>query len=187
MPYYEFILIVSFWNWYKSLFKFEHSILKHPSWASIAVLYHPYLFLKPPMVGTLMKIYCTSRRGLHIAFSDDWIENRSLAIALLKPTAGILQTDRMILLIVCPFPYPSLHAPDLPPQTQQFKPLDRYRHSSIPFPFYFKTTSANCFSLLSPFYQNVEERFYVILSTYVKIQDILSLSNIFIQHLSIRI
>lgn len=37
-----------------------------------------------------MKIYCTFRRGLHVAFSDDWIENRSPAIALLEPTAGDL-------------------------------------------------------------------------------------------------
>lgn len=36
-----------------------------------------------------MKIYCASRRGLHVAFSDDWIENRSPAIALLEPTVGI--------------------------------------------------------------------------------------------------
>lgn len=32
----------------------------------------------------LMKVYCTFCHGLHIAFSDDWIENRSSTIALLE-------------------------------------------------------------------------------------------------------
>lgn len=41
-----------------------------------------------------MKIYCTFRRGLHVAFSDDWIENRSLPIALLQPTVGGDLADR---------------------------------------------------------------------------------------------
>jgi hypothetical protein len=52
-----------------------------------------------------MKIYCTSRRGLHVAFSDNWIENRSPAIALLKPTAGHLadrQNDTSYRLLVLP-------------------------------------------------------------------------------------
>ena len=37
----------------------------------------------------LMKVYCTFRQGLHVAFSDDWIENRSLPIALLERTRGV--------------------------------------------------------------------------------------------------
>lgn len=46
-----------------------------------------------------MKIYCTFRRGLHVAFSDDWIENRSLAIG-----AGDLdrQDDTSYRLLVLP-------------------------------------------------------------------------------------
>lgn len=99
MPYYEFIS--GFWGRYKSLFGFEYSILKHPSWAGITVPSVPFPgFSSAHRRWALMKIYCTSCRGLHVAFSDDWIENRSLAIALLEPTAGISQTDRMILLIV---------------------------------------------------------------------------------------
>lgn len=102
MRYYEFI--PDFLSRYKSLFRFEYSILNQPSWASITVLHYPYLF-PPARWWALMKIYCTFHRGLHVAFSDNWIENRSLAIALLEPTAGHLaerQDDTSYRLLVLP-------------------------------------------------------------------------------------
>lgn len=102
MRYYEFI--PDFLSRYKSLFGFEYSILNHPSWTSITVLHYPYLF-PPARWWALMKIYCTFHRGLHVAFSDNWIENRSLAIALLEPTAGHLaerQDDTSYRLLVLP-------------------------------------------------------------------------------------
>lgn len=74
MRYYEFI--PDFRVRYKSLFGLEYSILKHLFWASITVLSVSF----PARRWALMKIYCTFHRGLHVAFSDDWIENRSLAI-----------------------------------------------------------------------------------------------------------
>lgn len=40
MPYYEFIVV--FRGRYKSLFGFEYSILKHPSWAGITVPSVPF-------------------------------------------------------------------------------------------------------------------------------------------------
>jgi len=94
---------------YKSLFGFEYSILKHPSWASITVPSVP--FPRPAVRRwALMKIYCTFRRGLHVAFSDDWVENRSLPIALLELTVGDLadRQDRYFLSSVCPSSYLSL-------------------------------------------------------------------------------
>jgi len=103
MRYYEFI--PDFLSRYKSLFGFEYSILNHPSWASITVLRYPYLFPSVRWWWALMKIYCTFHRGLHVAFSDNWIENRSLAIALLEPTTEHLaerQADTSYRLLVLP-------------------------------------------------------------------------------------
>lgn len=166
MPYYEFIS--GFRGRYKSLFGFEYSILKHPSWAGITVPSVPFPGSSAHRRWALMKIYCTSYRGLHVAFSDDWIENRSLAIALLEPTAGISQTDRMILLIVyLSFVLSPSRYADLSPQTQQFKPLDRYRPASIAFPISSRATFANC---LPRFSIKVSTRFYVTSS--VKIYDL---------------
>lgn len=44
----------------------------------------------------LVKVYCTFHHGLQVAFSDDWIENRSFSIALLE-----MNVDRANILNLC--------------------------------------------------------------------------------------
>lgn len=72
---------------------------------------HPLQFSSTLLgMKVLMKVYCTPYRGLYVAFSDDWIENRSPpSIALLETTGkGVLPITIFLIFLLSQSPKQTL-------------------------------------------------------------------------------
>lgn len=105
MRYYEFIS--GFRGRYKSLFGFEYSILKRPSWAGITVL--PIPFPGPSEMGTHENIlHFPPRFTRCILWQLDWKSIPRDCVIEVDSRASCRQTEWYLLSSACPPSYPSV-------------------------------------------------------------------------------